>query len=134
MYKNYYYISKEVLDVFTELEHSKVFDSVNNTMVAKIDDFSKIEHYFNNNKTNNFFAYEIVDSLVSLHYEGVDYDDDDNEIESNCFFDKNVINDWGLVNGIEQELGLSKEQNIAYVIYKLCEHYKENPIEFANNL
>ena len=107
MYKNYYYVSKAVVDVFPELEHSKVFDSFNNTMVAKIDDLSKIEHYFNNNETNNFFAYEIVDSLVSLHYEGVDYDDDENEIESNCFFDKNVINDWGLVNGIEQELILS---------------------------
>lgn len=130
---NYYYVSEEVINAFPELEKSKPFksgygfDKYKNYYVAIINDFSVIEEYYNKNKTKDFFAYEIVDSLVSLtYYDCLDEDEEQLEL---CLED---LNDYGVLNAIENTLDLTKEKNVAYVFYKLSQKYNLNPIELAN--
>ena len=133
MIENYYYVSEDVIVAFPELEKSEPFksgykfDEYCNYYIAKIEDFDSIEEYYNSGKAlDNFFAYEIVDSNVSLEYE--DFDENKNEVLT-----PDIISEYnGILSAIEETLGLTKERNVAYVFYKLSEQYKLNPIEFVN--
>lgn len=133
--ENYYYISDSVYKAFPNLKVSKPF-SINGNggkgYVAIIPEFSVIEEYYKVNNPNNLFAYECVDSAIDLMYDSIDYDENDNEIETVCTLNLEVCKEWGLIEAIEQELGVSKEQNIAYVIFKLAERNDITPIEVAN--
>lgn len=137
MFEKYYYISGSVLEAFPDLKHSnsiKGFYGIS-SYVALIPDFDVIDNYYNlKGGKEPFFAYPIVNSLVSLEYDDLDYDDDDNEIETKCELSLENIKKWGLLNSIEQDLGLTKLQNIAYVIYKLSVKEGVNPIDLINKI
>lgn len=132
--KNYYYVSEGIVKQFPELEKSKPLEgSFGICYIAVIPDFSIIEKFSENYKEDKYeFAYECAESLVDLTYEGIDYDDEGNEIEIIKTFDLESCRRFGLITAIEQELGISKEKNIAFVIYKLAKKANVTPIELIN--
>lgn len=130
--KEYYFVSEGIVNQFPELEKSKAFDGFgkHKCYIAVITDFTAIEKFTKSNKSDEpLFAYQCVDSQVDLTYDAIDYDEDDNELEVNLTLNIEVCKEWGLITAIEQELGISKEQNIAYAIYKLSEQSNVTPIE-----
>lgn len=133
--KEYYYVSEGIVKAFPDLEKSKSFEWSFGKLcyVVVIPDFSIIEEYVKSCKDDEvLFAYQCVDSLVDLTYDAVDYDEHDNEIEILTTLNIDTCKEWGLITAIEQELSISKEQNIAYVIYKLAEQENVSPIDLIN--
>lgn len=133
--KDYYYVSESIVKQFPELEKSKAFNSWDgkSRYVAVIDDFSKIEQFLEQDQSGEpSFAWGIIDSKIDLTYDSVYYDENDVEIQTVSTLNIEVCKEWGLVEAIEQELGLTKNQNVAYVIYKLAEQNKVTPIELIN--
>lgn len=133
--KEYYYVSESIVKQFPDLEKSKPFKSFGGKprYVAVIEDFAKVEKFIEQDQTGEYsFAWGIIDSNVDLTYDSVDYDENDVEIQTVSTLNIEVCREWGLLEAIEQELGLTKERNIAYVIYKLAEQNNVTPIEFVN--
>lgn len=136
MYKDYYYISEQVYKCFPDLKVSKPIKSgyVNKEIyyIAHIPEFGIIKEFYLSNKPDNFFAFELEDSHVKLDYMYLDFDDDDNEIEEKREFGFKEIKELGFLPSIEECLGLTKEINIAYLLYKLCAKHKINPIDLPD--
>jgi len=134
--KEYYFVSEGIVQAFSELEKSEPFKGTigGNFYVAVIDDFDKVKEFVEGDKKESHFAYQLVDSAVSLLYDVVDYDAEDNEIQTEAVLNKNACEEWGLLEAIEYELGLTKEINIAYALYKLAKNENVNPIEFVNSV
>lgn len=141
MFNNYYYVSEDVIVAFPDLEKSKPFksgydfDKDCNYYIAKINDFSEIEEFYNNGESlDNFFAYELVDSHVDLKYTDF-YEDTDDGVGFDVVIEfdfEEIENHNGVLSAIEETLSLTKEQNIAYVFWKLSNKHNINPIEMAN--
>lgn len=133
--KDYYYVSEGIIKQFPEFEKSKAFNGPFDIkcFIAVIPDFNKLEKFVKEDQTDAFlFAYQCVDSQVDLTYDAVDYDDDDNELEVTRTLNVEVCKDWGLITAIEMELGLTKEENVAYAIFKLSEQNNVTPIELID--
>ncbi|GEM_PF-2479474 len=136
--KDYYYVSESIVKQFPDLEKSKPFNRFGGkpryvVAIDHIDDYAEIKGFIERNEhTGYLFAWGIIDSHVDLTYDSVDYDENDNEIQTISTLNIEVCKEWGLLEAIEQELGLTKERNIAYVIYKLAEQNNVTPIEFVN--
>lgn len=133
--KDYYYVSEGIVKQFPEFEKSKSFDGPFGIKchIAVIPNFDVVEKFVNEDQTDAIlFANQCVDSLVNLTYDTVDYDDDDKEIEVKAEFTIDTCKEWGLLTAIEQELGISKERNVAYTIYKLAEANNVTPIELID--
>ncbi len=132
MIKEYYFVSEGIVKQFPYLEKSKPFQRWfgETYYVVAIPDFDKVDQFIENAKTDEkLFAWGIIDSQVDLTYDCIDYDDQDEEIQVIKTLNIDVCKEWGLLEAIEQELGLTKEQNVAYVLYKLAEHNNVTPIE-----
>ncbi|WP_153846305.1 hypothetical protein [Sphingobacterium paramultivorum] len=136
--KEYYYVSESIVKHFPDLEKSKAFKSFGGkpryvVAIDHIDDFEEIKGFIERNEHTGYsFAWGIVDSKVDLTYDSVDYDENDNEIQTVSTLNIQVCKEWGLLQAIEQELGLTKDRNIAYVIYKLAKQNDVTPIELIN--
>ncbi|MFC3353684.1 hypothetical protein [Sphingobacterium zeae] len=136
--KEYYYVSESIVKHFPDLEKSKAFNSFGGkpryvVAIDHIDDFAKIKQFIEQDQSGEHsFAWGIIDSKVDLTYDSVDYDENDNEIQIISTLNIEVCKEWGLLQAIEQELGLTKERNIAYVIYKLAKQSNVTPIELIN--
>ncbi len=136
--KEYYYVSESIVKQFPDLEKSKPFNSFGGkpryvVAIDHIDDFAEIKGFIERNEHIGYsFAWGIIDSNVDLTYDSVDYDENDVEIQTVSTLNIEVCREWGLLEAIEQELGLTKERNIAYVIYKLAKQNDVTPIELIN--
>lgn len=136
--KDYYYVSESIVKQFPDLEKSKPFNSWGDkssyvVAINDIDGFAKIKQFIEQDQSGEYsFAWGIIDSHVDLTYDSVDYDENDVEIQTVSTLNIEVCKEWGLLQAIEQELGLTKERNIAYVIYKLAKQNDVTPIELVN--
>lgn len=133
---NYFYISDVAYKAFPELVVSKPIKISNDSVgyVAIIEDWQAIETHYEKIKPEGFFAHQCVDSQMSLTYDAVDYDEDDNEIDVVCDFTIDTCREYGFLEACDYELGVSKEENIAYVIFKLSEQSGLSPIEVINEI
>lgn len=136
--KNYYLCSEEVVKAFPDLVKSKSFisgyehDKGKNYYIVITPDFQPIQDYFDNKNPDGFWICEIIDSQLEI--DEIDFFDS-NECEANeCSISIEDCKEMGIFAAIEQFIGVTKEQNIAYAIYKICEREELNPIEFANKL
>lgn len=110
--KEYYYVSEGIVRQFPEFEKSKEFEGPFgvNCHIAVIPDFGVVEKFVNEDETDTvLFANQCVDSQVSLTYDSVDYDDDDNEIEVATELTIEVCKDWGLEECRLRDLPVSEE-------------------------
>lgn len=136
--QNYYLCSQEVVAAFPELEKSKPFksgydyDRDKDYYVVIVDeekDWPKIElHYASGAAFEGFWIWCIEPSQLKLKEESVDDDFEEDEITlEDC-------KSLGVFCAIEQYVGVTKENNIAYAFYLLAEKYDTTPIGFANQL
>lgn len=130
--KDYYYVSEGIIKQFPEFEKSKAFDGPfgMKCYIAVIPDFDVVEKFYNAQKDpGGLFAFQCIDSNMTLTYETEDYDEDDNEFEVTAEFTIDTCKGRGMIEAMDECLGISKERNVAYAIYKLAEKNNVTPIE-----
>lgn len=137
--KDFYVCSEAVVKAFPELVKSNPFksgydyDKDKNYYIVIVPDFEPIESYYNTLNPSDFWIYEIVDSQIIL---GESQSGEDEDVDE--FFEDPISVDeckkMGLFSAIQYYVGVTKEQNIAYAIFKICERDGLDPIEFANKL
>jgi len=133
--KDYYYVSEGIVKQFPEFEKSKAFDGPFDIKcyIAVIPNFDVVEKFYNAQKNpDRLFAFQCIDSNMTLTYETEDYDEDDNEFVVTAAFTIDTCKAWGMIEAMDQCLGISKERNVAYAIYKLAEANNVTPIELID--
>lgn len=133
--KDYYYVSEGIVKQFPEFEKSKEFEGPFGITchIAVIPDFDVVEKFYNAQKNpDGLFAFQCIDSNMTLTYETEDYDEDDNEFVVTAAFTIDTCKAWGMIEAMDQCLGISKERNVAYAIYKLAEANNVTPIELID--
>lgn len=133
--KDYYYVSEGIVNQFPEFEKSKAFAGPFGIKcyIAVVPNFDVVEKFYNAQKNpDRLFAFQCIDSNMTLTYETEDYDEDDNEFVVTAAFTIDTCKAWGMIEAMDQCLGISKERNVAYAIYKLAEKNKVTPIELID--
>lgn len=122
MEKQYFLCSKNVIDVFSDVEKSIPFksgythDSINYIAVL---DFESVEKYYNENEDqcdlDGFWCREIETGLIDVSTITI-----------------SGIRKNGIFLEIENKTGLTTTRNIVMTINNLCAAHGMNPIEFIN--
>ena len=118
---NYFLCSEEVKIKFPLFNYSDAFKSGyeydNENYYIGYLDFEKIEDFYKNNETFDFWCRELVAGYIDVDKITL----------------KNIRND-GLFVEINNKTNLSSEKNIAICIYNLCQKYNVTPFEFIKKI